>query len=121
MWSVIAAVYGNPSDNEPHLVSHYRQWESVFNTDGIQIPMELKDVPKFERLNDISVSVYGYKKAKKNSDGLKTEEGFVYALQVVREVRAKHVNLLLITNDDTNHYCLIRNFSRLVRSQVIII
>ena len=82
--------------------------------------MALKDVSKFERLNDISVSVYGYEKGKTNSDGGETEEGFVYALQVVREGRARHVNLLLITNDGTNHYCLIRNFSRLVRSQVFI-
>jgi hypothetical protein len=33
----------------------------------------------------------------------------------------RHVNLLLISNGQWSHYCLIRNFSRLVRSQVIII
>ena len=66
--------------------------------------------------------MYGYEKGKTNSDGVKTKEGFVYTLQVAREVKTKHVNLLMISNDDgINHYCLIHNFSRLVRSQVIII
>ena len=86
------------------------------------MPMALKDVAKFERLNNISVSVYGYEKAKTDANGVKTEEGFVYPLQVARELKEQHVNLLMISNDDgINHYCLIRNFSRLVRSQVIII
>ena len=29
----------------------------------------------------------------------------------------RHVNLLLIADDDTNHYCFIKNFGRLVGSQ----
>ena len=85
------------------------------------MPMEVKDISKFERRNNISISVYGYEKPKKNSDGVVTEEGFIYPLQVVREVKEKHVNLLMISNENTSHYCLISNFSRLVRSQVIII
>ena len=60
-----------------------------------------------QRLNkNVSVSVYAYEK----NIG-------VYPLKVSREKREHHVNLLLISNDDTNHYCYIKNFYKLVSSQ----
>ena len=34
-----------------------------------------------------------------------------------KEVNERHVNLLLISNDDTNHYCFIKDFGKLVGSQ----
>ncbi len=44
---------------------------------GIDMPMQLKDIPRFEKQNNISVSVYGWEPAKKNEDA---EEvlGFAY-------------------------------------------
>ena len=113
LWTAIAGVFGDSKTTHPERVAHYQQWENEFNMEGIEMPMALKDIPKFERRNNISVSVYGYDDSKKDE-----EEGFVYPLQVTCELRERHVNMLLITDDDTNHYCLIKNFSRLVRSQV---
>ena len=34
-----------------------------------------------------------------------------------KEVNKRHVNLLLIADDDTNHYCFIKDLSKLVGSQ----
>ena len=42
---------------------------------------------------------------------------FTYPLKVSKEVNKRHVNLLLIADDDTNHYCFIKDFSKLVGSQ----
>ena len=80
------------------------------------MPMKLKDIPRFERQNDISVSVYAWEEGKKEEDGSQ-ELGFVYPLRVSKEVKPQHVNLLLIANDETSHYCWIKNFSRLVSAQ----
>ena len=63
---VIASVYGDPNDTHPERVAHYRQWANAFNLNGLEMPMALKDVAKFERLNNISISVYGYEPKKKN-------------------------------------------------------
>ena len=60
LWSVIAKLYGNPNDHDPYRVSHYTNYESRFNLQGINFPLKLCDIPKFERQNNISVSVYGY-------------------------------------------------------------
>ena len=62
-------------------------------------------------MNNISISVYGCK------EGKEVQKGFVYPLKVSKEVSERHVNLLLIANDDTHHYCFIGNFGRLVGSQ----
>ena len=74
--------------------------------------MALKDIPKFERLHNVSISVYGYQEGKAGD-----HEGFVYPLKVSKEVNERHVDLLLIADDDTNRYCFIKNFVRLVGSQ----
>ena len=79
------------------------------------MPMALKDIPRFERMNNISVSVYGYNEGQEDEE---KEKGFVYPLLVAQELKERHVNLLLISNENTSHYCLIKNFSHLVRSQV---
>ena len=34
-----------------------------------------------------------------------------------KEVNGRHVNLLLIADDDTNHYCFFKDFGKLVGSQ----
>ena len=50
---------------------------------GIAYPVAEKDVPKFEKHNDISVNVFGY------------EEGY-YSLYISKNQKERHVNLLLI-------------------------
>ena len=111
LWSVIAGLYGDLHNKNHERVSHYTEYEKEFNLRGISFPMALKDIPKFERQNNVSVSVYGYQ------DGKNDQKGFVYALKVSKEVNERHVNLLLISNDETNHYCYIKDFNRLVSSQ----
>ena len=73
--------------------------------------MALKDIRNFEKANNISISVYGYQEGKED------QEGFVYPLKVSKEVNERRVNLLLIADDDANHYCFIKDFGKLVGSQ----
>ena len=56
--------------------SHYLEYEKEFNLQGVC----LKDIPKFERLNNVSVSVYAW-----------GQEGFMYPLKVSKEVNKRHV------------------------------
>ena len=61
-------------------VSHYTQHENEFNLHGISFPVALKDIPKFEKMNNVSTSVYGYQEGKED------HEGFVYLLKVSKEL-----------------------------------
>ncbi|XP_018404145.1 PREDICTED: uncharacterized protein LOC108780826 [Cyphomyrmex costatus] len=56
-WSVVAALY--PAKNHVDRTSSYPHYTTMLNLDGIEFPMKLKDISKFERLNDSSINVYG--------------------------------------------------------------
>ena len=112
LWSVIAGTYLKEVNlRNPQRPKPYREFENKFNLQGISFPMALSEIPKFERRNDVSISVYGYQEKKDN------QEGFIYPLKVSKDVNERHVDLLLIADDDTNHYCYVKDFGKLVGSQ----
>ena len=59
---------------------------------GIEMPMQLKDISRFERQNNISLNVYGWESAKKNKDG-EVDPGYAFTLRIAEEVEPNHVNL----------------------------
>jgi len=67
-YALAAAIYSdklpiNPSTNQPnvpHRPKQYEQYYHNFNWEGISFPVMLKDIPKFERRNNIAISVYGW-------------------------------------------------------------
>ena len=71
---------------------------------GIAYPVAVKDVPKFEKQNNISVNVFGY------------EEGY-YPLYISKNQKERHVNRLLIEKGGKTHYCLISDLNKMLHSQ----
>ena len=84
----------------------YTPYENEMNMEGIEYPVAIMDIDKFEKQNDISINVLGY------------EDKKLFPLHIT-ETREKqhHVDLLLINKDNNSHYILIKDFSRLVRAQ----
>ena len=106
-WSVARAL--NPVERDAERISKLlRKQAEDLNMKGIEYPMSLKDIDKFETQNpSISINVFGY-------------EGFVYPLRISKKKgseAAKPVNLLLISDGKKVHYCFIKNMSRLLSSQ----
>jgi len=74
----------------------------------------LNEIDKFERKNrDLSVNVFGDEGFVKHF-----VKHFVYPLRISKHERKNAVDLLLISNDSTNHYCLIKNLSKLLSTHV---
>ena len=111
--------------------SRYKKYENDLNLDGINFPVKLKDISKFERQNDVSVHVYILKKY-----GGKYDVSPLYTSTFTRE-KSYHADLLLIQNyyrneklnedeeqydffntDVNYHYVSIQNFSRLTSKQL---
>ena len=68
---------------------------------GSEIPVNLSDMNKFENHNSsISVNVFGY-------------ENLAYPLRI------STVNLLLISDDTNQHYCWIKDISKLLSLQTL--
>ena len=101
MWSILAALH--PVQKHSERVSKYWKYERELNFDGISFPVSLKDITKFETQNGVSVNVFGYDPA-----------DWIYPLRITKMKADRHVDLLLVTSEDNYHYCLIRDFDKLM-------
>ena len=97
MWAILAGVY--PVKKNANRIDKYKDHTEKLNFAGIKFPVKLNEIHKFEKLNQISVSVFGYEKE-------------VYPLRQTQCQFATHVNLLLLDNGTKQHYCLIKNLNR---------
>lgn len=103
------------ANGNPHETSSYPHFTSVLRFEGIEFPMKLTDIHKFEEMNTISVNVFGT--ASKFQDGRYITD-IVGPLYFTTARQPTHVNLLLLSDNDGNkHYCLITDLSRLVSKQ----
>ncbi|XP_065681557.1 uncharacterized protein LOC136095205 [Hydra vulgaris] len=95
-------------DDHPERVDKdLKEQAEKLNWEKIKFPVSLQQITQFEKNNQgISVNVFGY-------------ENSVYPLRISNEKNRQHqIDLLLISNDETNHYCLIKSLSRLLSSQL---
>ena len=104
-WCVTRALNMKNKDNE-RIDKELIEKSKELNWKGIEFPFELNQIAKFEKNNpDISVTVCRFKDKKS-----------IPMNQLKNYGRKHHIDLLLISNEETNHYCLIKNFSRLMNS-----
>ena len=107
LWCILRAL--NPTkDNPGRIDKKLKEKENTLNMEGIEYPVSLKDIDKFEKQNlSIFITVFGY------------EDKSVYVLRNSENTNREHnVILLLIIEQGVNHYCLVKDLSRLLSSQV---
>ena len=105
LWSICAALYS--TCNHPERVKQYYKYENEFVLKGIDYPVKLNDIDKFEQNNnnlDISINVYSY-------DKNNTSISLVNPLRISKYYNAKNIVNLLLFND---HYFWIKNLNRLI-------
>ncbi|XP_065641176.1 uncharacterized protein LOC136073505 [Hydra vulgaris] len=105
-WCV--ARFFNPKYDHPERVEKdLKEQDKKLYWEKIEFPVSLHQITQFEKNNqDISINVFGY-------------ESSVYPLRISNEKNRQHkIDLLLISNNETNHYCLIKSLSRLLSSQI---
>ena len=104
-WSVTRARH--PVDIHPERITKELKDQSErLDWSGLKFPVDLKQIIILEKLNpQISINVFGF-------------EGVVYPLRLSKSKRTQIVNLLLISDGEKQHYCLIKSLSRLLSSQM---
>ena len=104
-WSVTRAL--NPVDVHPERITKELKDQSErLEWSGLKFPVDLKQIIIFEKLNpQISINVFGF-------------EGDVYPLRLSKSKSEQTINLLLISDGEKQHYCLIKSLSRLLSSQM---
>ena len=101
LWSILASLHPIHWKNNPNRVANYIQYEHELNTEGLTFSVPIHQIPKFEKINNLSINVIGY-----------DEELFLVYISQHQTDRV--INLLMVSEDEQRHYCLIRNFSRLL-------
>ena len=109
MWCVLRAL--NPKDNHPERIDNdLKSKVDILNMQGIQYPVSFRGIDRFESQNpEISITVLGYNKDER-----------VNTLKVSKYTGCKHDIVLLLIKDGgkKSHYCLVKNTSALLASQI---
>ena len=102
-WAIITVDKWMGIDSHPEGVSNLREFADSYDWSGLECPVSLKQIGKFEAKNNISVSVLGL------------EGKDIYILRNSNQ-SDREINLLMISEDGINHYTAIKSLSRLLTS-----
>ena len=100
-WSVITVE--KVGMKYPQRVSNLRKFTDNYDCSGLEFPVSIKDIGKFETRNSILVNV------------LAVEGGDIY-IHRKGWMMGREINLLMVSEDGINHYTAIKSLSRLLKS-----
>ena len=95
-----------PVKQDAERISKYKEHIDKVKYNKINFPGKIKDIPKIENMNDIQFNVFSVDDKKS-----------IYALYISNKICDKTCNLLLIENDNKNHYVWIKDFNKLMNTQ----
>ena len=107
-WCVLRAL--NPKNTNPDRIDKdLKSKQDTLNMKGIKYPVDFRDIDRFESQNpNISISVIGY-----------NQDERVYPLKISKYTGCEHdITLLLLKDGENSHYCLVKNMSALIASQI---
>ena len=107
LWSILRNLH--PVQMNEVRLTDLREYENDLNFKGIDFPVKLKDITKFENQNpDLpGINVFSI-----------NENNKIYPLRLNEKDCQKTIDLFLFSKGEKQHYSLIKNFSRLTRSQI---
>ena len=107
LWSILR--YLHPVQINEVRLTDLRDYENDLNFKEINFPVKVKDIQKFENNNpDLpGINVFSV-----------NDNNKIYPLRINKKDCQKSIDLFLYSEDEKQHYSLIKNFSRLVRSQI---
>ena len=107
-WCVLRAL--NPKNkNAERVDKDLKSKVETLHIQGMRYPVNFRDIDRFEQQNpEISITVLGY-----------NQDERVFPLKISKYTGCKHdIVLLLIKDGGKSHYCLVKNISALLASQI---
>ena len=102
LYSVLAALF--PVKQNQDRPQSYRQHLSRLFYNPRKMPIALADIPTFEKNNHLKINVFAYEQKK------------IYPVYLTKyKNSAKRINLLLLSEENNWHYCLIKNLDRVMK------
>ena len=98
--------HSNPQERYPQRIKKIdKQYVEKLDYSGIEFPVCVKHYNKIEKQNSININVFGY------------ENKQPYPIYISKEKYEDHMELLLVTENEKNHYVLIKDFNRFMYNQ----
>jgi len=98
----------NPQNKDPQRIKKCdKTYVDKLNYENIIFPVTIKQYNKIEKQNNIRINVFGY------------ENKQPFPIYISKERFEDQMNLLLITEDNNNHYVLIHNFNKFMYNQTL--
>ena len=95
-----------PQNKDPQRIKKCdKKYVEKLDYSGIEFPVSIKQYNKIEKQNNIRVNVFGYEEKQK------------YPIYLSKEKFNCCLNLLLITEGEKKHYCLLKNFNKFMYNQ----
>ena len=99
LWCILAQLY--PVENHKDRISKYIIHLNKLNMKGLEFPMKVKDIPKFENLNNLNINVFEITGA------------VLTPIHINKNYFQPQIDLLLYEN----HYCLITKLHCLINKE----
>ena len=106
LWCILRYLY--PKLNHGERISDLKKYENDLNFKKIKFPIQVNDITKFENYNPHLPGINVFSVNDNNK---------VYPLRINEKDCKKSIDLFFHSDGEKRHYSLIKNFSRLVRSQ----
>ena len=100
LWSVLVHLH-RAKNKYKFRVSNYIPYEDDFSE--VSFPIQISQVKIFERKNKLSINVFGLDK-----------DGKIVPVTLSKTDYEVKINLMMISKEENNHYCLITNFNGLM-------
>ena len=107
-----------PQNKNPQRIKECdKKYVEKLDYSGIEFPVSVKQYNKIEKQNSINVNVFGYEEGRLDKEGQPYEEGQPYVIYISKEKFNSCLNLLLITEGEAKHYCLLKDFNKFMYNQ----
>ena len=101
-------VTNRTNKNIPERVSKYKECDNYLNFDGIEFPVSIKSINKFEKQNkNININIFYF------------ENSSIRPFSILKINPQKGIDLIWIEKDKKQNYCWIKNFSNSCLNQFI--
>ena len=101
LWCILAYLY--PVEDHKDRTSKYLMHENKLNLKGLEFPMKVKDIPKFERLNKLNIRGHGI-------NVFELTGNVLTPIYINENYKQPQIALMLYKN----HYCLITKLHCLI-------
>jgi hypothetical protein len=112
-YCILYELHKDDIKHHPERVSNYKKYENELNFDGINFPVKICDISKFEKQNNIAVNVY-------QLEIIQNYKINIFPLRITKLRNIKTINLLYVEleneiNELKSHYVVISNFNGLLK------